>query len=90
MLLANESASLLKESIAYSLLSRYFSLRCVSLAEYHLVLRVCPHLLQMGRCTIATVSTTCILRWGMTRIKGMVAPYVLPDTFVGHDYQLAL
>jgi hypothetical protein len=26
----------------------------------------------------------------MTRTKGMVAPYVLPDAFIGHDYLLAL
>jgi hypothetical protein len=36
---ANESASPLKESLAYSLVSLYFNLRLVSLAEYHLVLR---------------------------------------------------
>jgi hypothetical protein len=90
MLLANKSASPLKESLAYSLVSLYFSLRRVSLAKYLLVLRVCPHLLQMGRCTMVVVSTVCILRWVMTRTKGMVAPYVLSDTFVGHDYQLAL
>jgi hypothetical protein len=90
MLLANESASPLKESFAYSLVSLYFSLRRVSLAEYLLVLRVCPHLLQISRCTMATVSTDCILRWVMTRTKGMVAPYVLPDAFVGHDYLPAL
>jgi hypothetical protein len=90
MLLANESASPLKQSLTYSLVSLYFSLRRVSLAEYFLVLRVCPHLLQMGICTMATVSIACILRWVMTRTKGMVAPYVLPDDFVGHNYQLAL
>jgi hypothetical protein len=44
----------------------------------------------MGRCIMATISTTCILRWVMIRTKGMVAPYVLPDAFVGHDYYLAL
>jgi hypothetical protein len=90
MLLANESASPLQESLAYSLVSFYFSLRRISLAEYLLVLRVCPHLLQMDKCTMATVSTACILRWVMTRTKGMVAPYVLPDAFVEHDYLLAL
>jgi hypothetical protein len=90
MLLANESASPLKESLAYSLMSLYFSLIRECLAKYFLVLRVCPHLLQMGRCTMAVVSTTCILRWVMTRTKGMVAPYILPDAFVGHGYQLAL
>jgi hypothetical protein len=79
MLFANESASPLKESLAYSLVLLYFSLRRVSIAEYLLILRVCPHLLQMGRCTMATVSTACILRWVVTRTKGMVA-----------DYQLAL
>jgi hypothetical protein len=41
MLLTNESASPLKESLAYSLVSLYFRLRWVSLAEYILVLRVC-------------------------------------------------
>jgi hypothetical protein len=34
MLLANESASPLKENLAYSLVSLYFSLRQLSLAEY--------------------------------------------------------
>jgi hypothetical protein len=90
MLFANESASPLKESLAYSLVLLYFSLRRVSIAEYLLILRVCPHLLQMGRCTMATVSTACILRWVVTRTKGMVAPYVLHDAFVGLDYLLAL
>jgi hypothetical protein len=41
MLFANESTSPLKESLAYFLVSLYFSLRWVSLAEYILVLRVC-------------------------------------------------
>jgi hypothetical protein len=36
---ANESASPLKESLAYFLVSLYFSLRRVSLAEYFLILR---------------------------------------------------
>jgi hypothetical protein len=90
MLLANKSASPLQESLAYSLVSLYFSLRWVRLAKYLLVLRVCPHLLQMGRCTMAIVPTACILRWVMTRTKGMVAPYILPDAFVGHDYLLPL
>jgi hypothetical protein len=90
MLLANGPAIPLKENLAYSLVSLYFSLRRVSLAEYLLVLRVCPHLLQMGRYTMVTVSTACILRWVMTRTKGVVAPYVLPNAFVGHDYQLTL
>jgi hypothetical protein len=36
---AKESASPLKESLTYSLVSFYFSLRRVSLAEYFLVLR---------------------------------------------------
>jgi hypothetical protein len=91
MLFINESASPLKESLAYSLVSLYFSLRQVSLAEYILILRVYfSHLLQMGRCTMAIVSTVCTLRWVMTRTKGMVAPYILPDAFVRHDYQLAL
>jgi hypothetical protein len=39
MLFANESASPLKESLAYSLVSLYFRLRRVSLAKYLLVLR---------------------------------------------------
>jgi hypothetical protein len=89
MLLANESASPLQKSFAYFLVSFYFSLRWVSLAEYLLVLRVCPHLLQMGKCTMATVSTAYILRWVMTRTKGIVAPYILPNAFIGHDYLLA-
>jgi hypothetical protein len=44
-----ESASPLKESLAYSLVSLYFSLRRVSLAEYLLVLRVCPPLVTDGQ-----------------------------------------
>jgi hypothetical protein len=39
MLFANESASPLKESLACTLVSFYFRLRQVSLAEYILVLR---------------------------------------------------
>jgi hypothetical protein len=39
---ANESAIPLKESLAYSLVSFYFSLRWISLAEYFLVLRALP------------------------------------------------
>jgi hypothetical protein len=52
MLLANESASPQKESLAYSLVSLYFSLRWVSLAtEYLLIFRALfPLLLQMVRC----------------------------------------
>jgi hypothetical protein len=88
---ANESASPLKESLAYSLVSLYFSLRRVSLAEYFLILReLFPLLLQMVRCTTDIASTACTLRWATTRIKGMVTPYVLPDAFVGHDYLLVL
>jgi hypothetical protein len=91
MFLVNESASLLKESLAYYLVSLYFSLRLVSLTEYLLVLRVLfPLLLQMVRCIMDIASTACILRWATTRTKGMVTLYVLPDAFVGHDYHLAL
>jgi hypothetical protein len=88
---ANESASPLKESLAYSLVSLYFSLRRVSLVEYFLVLRALfPLLLQMVRCTMIIVSTACTLRWATTRTKGMVAPYILSDDFVKNDYLLAL
>ena len=68
----------------------YFRLCRVSLAEYILVLRVYSHLLQMGRCTMAIVSTACILRWVMLRTMGMVIPYVSFDAFVGDDHSLAL
>jgi hypothetical protein len=55
---ANELASPLKESLAYSLVLFYFSLRQVSLAEYFLVLRALfPLLLQMVRCTTVIAST---------------------------------
>jgi hypothetical protein len=88
---ANESASPLKESLPYSLVSLYFNLRRVSLAEYFIVLRVLfPLLLQMARCTTVIASTACTLRWVITRTKGMVALYILPDAFIGHDYLLAL
>jgi hypothetical protein len=88
---ANESASPLKESLAYSLVSLYFSLRRVSLAEYFLVLRALfPLLLQMIRCTMVIASTACTLRWATTRTKGMVAPYVLSNAFVENDYLLVL
>jgi hypothetical protein len=39
MLFANESASPLKDSLAYSLVSLYFCLSRVSLAEYFLILK---------------------------------------------------
>jgi hypothetical protein len=69
----------------------FFYLRRVNLVEYILVLRVLfSLLLQMARCTMGIASTVCIPRWATTRTKGMVAPYVLPDAFVGHDSQLAL
>jgi hypothetical protein len=91
MLFANESASPLKESLAYSLVSFYFGLRRVSLAEYFLVLRALfPLLLQMVRCIMAIASTACILRWVTTRTKGRVTLYVLPNAFVEIDYLLAL
>jgi hypothetical protein len=91
MLFANESAGPLKESLAYSLVSLYFSLSWVSLAEYIRVLRALfPLLLQMARCIMDIASTDCIPRWTTTRTKGMVAPYVLSNAFVGHDYYLAL
>jgi hypothetical protein len=88
---ANETANPLKESLAYPLVSLYFSLRRVSLAKYLLILRALfPLLLQIVRCTMDIASTACILRWATTRTKGIVAPYVLPDAFVRHDYHLAL
>jgi hypothetical protein len=69
----------------------YFRLRRVSLAEYILVLRALfPLWLQMTRCTINIASTVCISRWATIRTKGMVASYILPDDFVGHNYYLAL
>jgi hypothetical protein len=87
----NDSASPLKEIIAYSLVSLYFSLRRVNIAEYILVLRALfPLLLQMVRCIMDIASTVCILRWATTRTKGIVVPYVLSDAFVGHDYYLVL
>ena len=65
----------------------YFQLCRVSLAEYLLVLRVFfSHLLQMGRCITAIVSTVFILRWVMLRTMGMVIPYVSSDAFVGDDH----
>jgi hypothetical protein len=67
---ANESASPLKESLACFLVSLYFSLRRVSLAEYLLVLRALfPLLLHMVRCIMNIVSTACILRWATTRTR---------------------
>jgi hypothetical protein len=87
----NDLASPLKESLAYSLVSFYFSLRCVSLVEYFLVLRTLfPLLLQIVRYTTVIASTACTLRWATTRNKGMIVPYVLSDAFGGHDYLLAL
>jgi hypothetical protein len=69
----------------------YFSLRRVSLAEYFLVLRALfPLLLQMVRCTTIIALIACTLRWATARTKGMVAPYVLPNAFVEHDYLIAL
>jgi hypothetical protein len=71
MLFVNELVSSLKESLAYSLVSLYFSLRRVSLDEYFLVLRALfPLLLQMVRCTTGIASTVCTLRWATTRTKG--------------------
>jgi hypothetical protein len=91
MLFAIESASPLKEILAYSLVSLDFHLRRVSLAEYLLVLRALfPLLLQMARCTMDIASTICILRWVTTRTKGVVISYVLSTTFVGLDHYLAL
>jgi hypothetical protein len=87
----NESASPLKENLAYSLVSFYFSLRRVSLAKYFLVLRALfLLLLQMVRCTTVIASTACTLRWATTGTKGMVALHVLSDAFVENDYLLAL
>jgi hypothetical protein len=83
---ANGSASPLKEILVFSLVSFYFSLRRVSLAKYFLF----PLLLQMARCITGIASTACTLRWATIRTKGMVILYVLPNTFVGHDYPLAL
>jgi hypothetical protein len=91
MLFANESASPLKESLAYSLVSLYFRLRRVSLAEYLLIFRALfPLLLQMARCTMDIVSTVYIPRWATTRTKGVVIPYVASTAFVGLDHYLAL
>jgi hypothetical protein len=91
MLFTNESASPLKESLAYSLVSLYFRLRRVSLAEYLFVLRALfPLLLQMTRCTMDIASTVCIPRWATTRTMGVVTPYVSSDAFVGFDLYLAL
>jgi hypothetical protein len=91
MLFTNKLASPLKENLAYSLVSLYFSLSWVSLAKYILVLRALfPLLLQMARCIMDIASTVFIPRWVTTRTKGMVAPYILPDAFIGHDYDLAL
>jgi hypothetical protein len=71
MLFANESASPLKESLACSLVSLYFSLKWVSLAEYFLVLRALfPLLLQMVRCTTVIASIAFTRRWATTRTKG--------------------
>jgi hypothetical protein len=87
MLFANKSASPLKESLTYTLVLFYFRLRRVSLAEYILILKVLfPLLLQMAICIMDITSTVCILQWTTIRTKGMVAPYVLPDAFVGLDY----
>jgi hypothetical protein len=67
---ANEWASPLKESLEYLLVSLYFSLKRVSLAEYFLVLRVLfLWLLQMVRCITGIALTACILRWATTRTK---------------------
>jgi hypothetical protein len=67
----NELASSLKKSLAYSLVSFYFGLRRVSLAEYFLVLRALfPLLLQMVRCITNIASTACTRRWVTTRTKG--------------------
>jgi hypothetical protein len=84
-------ASPLKESFAYSLVSLYFYLRRVSLAEYILVLRALfPLLLQMVRCTMVTASTVSTQRWATTRTQGVVIPYVSSSAFVGLDHYLAL
>jgi hypothetical protein len=91
MLFANESASPLKESLAYSLVSFYFRIRRVSLAEYLLVLRALfPLLLQMAKCTMDIASTVYISRWATTRIMGVGTPYVSSTAFVGLDRYLAL
>ena len=68
----------------------YFQLCRVSLAEYLLVPGFYSHLLQMGRCITAIVSTAFILRWVMLRTMGMVIPYVSSNAFVGDDHSLAL
>jgi hypothetical protein len=81
LLLTNESASPLKESLTYSLVSLYFSLRRASLAKYFLVLRALfLLLLQMTKCIMDIASTACTLRWAISRTKGMVAPCILPVT----------
>jgi hypothetical protein len=84
-------ASPLKERFAYFLVSFYFCLRRVSLAEYILVLRALfSLLLQMVRCTMVTTSTVSTQRWATTRIKGVVIPYVSSTAFMGLDHYLAL
>ena len=84
-------ASPLKESLAYALVSLYFRLRRISLAEYILILRALfPLLLQMVRCTMVTASTVFTQRWATTRTKGVVIPYVLSTAFVRLDHFMAL
>ena len=80
-----------KESFAYSLVSFYFRLSRVSLAEYILVLRALfPLLLKMVRCTMVTASTVFSQRWATTTTKGVVNPYLLSTAFVGLDHVMAL
>ena len=64
----------------------YFRLCRVSLAEYFSYSGFYSHLLQMGRCITATVSTAFILRWVMLRTMGMVIPYVSSNAFIGDDH----
>jgi hypothetical protein len=71
MLFANESASLLKGSLAYSLVSLYFGLRRVSLAEYFLVFGALFPLL-MVRCITDIATTVCTRRWATIRTNGNV------------------
>jgi hypothetical protein len=88
---ANESASPLKESLAYFLVSLYFSLRRISLAEYFLILKALfSLLLQMVRCNMIIASTACTRQRATTRTKGNGRSVCLIYAFMGNDYLLTL
>ena len=57
----------------------------MSLAEYILVLRVYPTLLQMARCLLAIASTASTPLWMKSRTIGMVVIYLIYVAFVGGD-----